>query len=241
MTIGERLKALRESAGISLKKLSQDIMVNYSTLSNYERDYRVPELKTLIKLSEYYNTPIDVIVGNEKVGKKIKYENFLRVFNKKIIPVLRLKDIIFDNLSIHYLKPYNEKDIIDVVILPRGMKGDYGIIMEDKNWAPVMNKDDIAVVQMNWRDTDEDDIFLLEKPFGFRKISEIEGGVIMYIGNDFENAEFSEDSFDELIEYKCLKGKVTAIIKNEYRELNFSEFDGYDECDEYGKYYGPDE
>jgi len=222
MTIGERLKALRESAGISLKKLSQDIMVNYSTLSNYERDFRVPELKTLIKLSEYYNTPIDVIVGNEKVGKKIKYENFLRVFNKKIIPVLRLKDIIFDILSVHYLKPYKEKDIIDVVVLPRGMDGDYGVLIEDRDWAPTMNKNDIAVVKREWNNCCDDDIFLFEDPLGFRKVSEIEDGAVIYIDNDSENDEFLEDTIDELIGDDCIKGKVTAIIKNEDREWPFS-------------------
>ena len=220
MTIGERLRILRDAKSITLKKLSEDIGVNYTTLSNYERDYRIPELKTLIKLSEYYNTPIDIIVGNDRIEKKLEYEKYLRIFNKKIIPVVSLK-----NCEIEFDTPISEKYFIDTIVMPNNVYADFGVMIEDKSNFPDMELGDIAIVTSNFNYVGMVDLFLLNDPRCFKYVSEIEDekGLLIHSKSSVREAEFLEQTLDDFLEFDVL-GMVSAIIKREFNGIKSEEF-----------------
>ena len=61
----ERIKALRKSKGITMKKLGELIGVAESTVSLYENGKRQPDYSTLLKLSEIFNVTVDYILGND--------------------------------------------------------------------------------------------------------------------------------------------------------------------------------
>ena len=62
-TIGGRLKNRLRELGISQKELSEKLNISQSTLNGYIRDYREPDLKTLIKITKVLFTPINELLG----------------------------------------------------------------------------------------------------------------------------------------------------------------------------------
>jgi len=62
MELGKMLKQLRESKGLSQKKLGEELGVSDVMISLYEKKSKKPSTKNLIKLAEYFN----VIVGKEQ-------------------------------------------------------------------------------------------------------------------------------------------------------------------------------
>ena len=64
-----RLRELRQSKGITLKKMASDLMLKGSLeltpnlLGKYERNEREPKLKTWIKLADYFNVSVGYLQG----------------------------------------------------------------------------------------------------------------------------------------------------------------------------------
>ena len=66
-TFGEKLKRLRvESKGLSLGEAAKQLDIPKSNLNNYERNSSKPPLDVLVKLSVFYNTTVDYLVGYEQ-------------------------------------------------------------------------------------------------------------------------------------------------------------------------------
>ena len=69
---GEKLKKLRKYKSLTLDHAAIEIGINASTLSSYENGYRMPGLKTIIKLAAYYETSIDYLLGvNDNENKNL--------------------------------------------------------------------------------------------------------------------------------------------------------------------------
>lgn len=58
-SIGEKLKSLRKSQKLTQQDVADRVGITRSTLSNYEINRRVPDLRTLQKLAEVYAVPLD--------------------------------------------------------------------------------------------------------------------------------------------------------------------------------------
>jgi len=78
MTFGERLKALRNSSGYTLKSISEKMDIPISTISNYEQDFRRPDFETLRKLADFFDVSIDYLLcrtndphGEDELPKKV--------------------------------------------------------------------------------------------------------------------------------------------------------------------------
>ena len=67
-----RIKDLRREKGLSLRAMCAEINVPASTLSQYERGVREPNISMLIKLANYFNVSVDYLIGREPNGKIIK-------------------------------------------------------------------------------------------------------------------------------------------------------------------------
>lgn len=63
MKIGSNLKKLRKEKGATQTEIATFLGIRQNTYSQYESDSRQPDIDTLVKLSAYYNTSVDVIVG----------------------------------------------------------------------------------------------------------------------------------------------------------------------------------
>ncbi|MDD7025153.1 MAG: helix-turn-helix transcriptional regulator [Lachnospiraceae bacterium] len=71
----KNLKALRESKHISQQKLGELIGVSQQAIHKYENDLAEPDIRTLISLSDYFETSIDYLVGNSENPRKYETLN----------------------------------------------------------------------------------------------------------------------------------------------------------------------
>lgn len=66
MTIGGRLRSLREKHNLGQKEIADILNISDSGYSCYENNLRIPTTKNLIKLAKYYNVSTDYILGIEQ-------------------------------------------------------------------------------------------------------------------------------------------------------------------------------
>lgn len=61
--IGNRLKKLRDEAGMGQKELCDLFNIEQSTLANYENNRRTPKIDILLKIAKYFNVSTDYLLG----------------------------------------------------------------------------------------------------------------------------------------------------------------------------------
>lgn len=62
MTLGEKLKKLRESRSISQQKLADSLDVAQSSIAAYENNIRQPSFQVIQKLADYFGVPFASLV-----------------------------------------------------------------------------------------------------------------------------------------------------------------------------------
>ena len=141
-SLAERLKFLRESKGLSLRKLAEHINVHFSTLGSYERGRRNPDLETLKMLAEFYNVSIDYLLGlvDDPQGH-LKGEVELPRFDKpqKTVPLL-------GKVSAGQGIPA-EEDIIGFIPLEPGENADFALKVKGHSMHPLLQDGDIVFVR----------------------------------------------------------------------------------------------
>lgn len=68
----ENLKKLRKQHNLSQQKLADILHISQQSVYKYENDITSPDLETLIKMADYFNTSVDYIIGNSIVSHKIE-------------------------------------------------------------------------------------------------------------------------------------------------------------------------
>ena len=63
----ERLKELREAAGISLAELARAIDVSDATICKWENDVAEPKISYVAKLEEYFDCSLDYLIGKDEL------------------------------------------------------------------------------------------------------------------------------------------------------------------------------
>jgi len=66
--IGENIQKLRQAKGLSLRKLSSEIGISHNNLASYERDAIVPSLENAVKISQYFNVPLEYLFMGDKAN-----------------------------------------------------------------------------------------------------------------------------------------------------------------------------
>ncbi|WP_053217161.1 helix-turn-helix domain-containing protein [Virgibacillus senegalensis] len=74
------LKFYREQSGWTQKQLSEKMNVSRSVVTKWENGAVLPDLKSLIKLSHFFDVSIDLIVGINKPREDVLKE-FNRLYN----------------------------------------------------------------------------------------------------------------------------------------------------------------
>lgn len=92
-TMGQRIKELRQSLGMTQLALSEAIGVSKSAIGMYETDKREPDNKTLDCIADFFNVDLDYLYGKSDI--KNRYE-WWKEYSGKVNPYT---DIQFaDNL-----------------------------------------------------------------------------------------------------------------------------------------------
>lgn len=63
ISLGERLRLLREEKDWTQKQAAKIFGITNGALSNYERNKRTPDVHTLKKFAEIYGTSVDYLLG----------------------------------------------------------------------------------------------------------------------------------------------------------------------------------
>ena len=72
MDLLNNIKVLRKEYGISQQKLGDEIGVSQQSINKYENHDIEPDISTLIKIADYFETSVDYIVGHTDIRRKIE-------------------------------------------------------------------------------------------------------------------------------------------------------------------------
>ena len=72
MTVGRKLKNIREDKGLSVDDVAQDLDLTRQAIYNYEADMRVPRDEIKLKLADYYGVSVEEIFFNTKSNKTLQ-------------------------------------------------------------------------------------------------------------------------------------------------------------------------
>ena len=66
------LKKLREDASISQKALADAIGVSQQSVNKYENHNIEPDIETLIRIADFFETSVDYLIGHTSIRRKIE-------------------------------------------------------------------------------------------------------------------------------------------------------------------------
>ena len=66
------LKKLREDASISQKALADAIGVSQQSVNKYENHNIEPDIETLIRIADFFDTSVDYLIGHTSVRRRIE-------------------------------------------------------------------------------------------------------------------------------------------------------------------------
>jgi transcriptional regulator with XRE-family HTH domain len=88
MEIAERLKEARTQSGMTQAEVADKIMVSRVTLSHWENGKSLPDIVSLISLSDLYHISLDELVkGDSKMTEKVKKDAENAKNNTRLIGV----------------------------------------------------------------------------------------------------------------------------------------------------------
>ena len=102
----DNLKTLRKNKGLSQEELSIKLNVVRQTISKWETGLSVPDAEMLVTISEFFETPVSEILG-ENIEKKEKDD--LKVISEKL-------EVVNEQLS-NYQKEKRKKKIQALIII----------------------------------------------------------------------------------------------------------------------------
>lgn len=136
MSIGIKLKQLREEKEMKQENLAQKLGVNRATISMYERDQRVPSTEILQKYTQIFDVSSDYLLGNTKIkSKEINPEKYT-------IPVYA--SISCGNPFVADENIYDFEDI-DIALKSQGEH--FGLLCRGNSMSPEFKDGDVAIIR----------------------------------------------------------------------------------------------
>lgn len=78
MAFAERLKELRKEGHLTQVELAKRLGIGQSSYADWERGMKNPTQENLIKIAQFFNVPLDYLVGNS--DKKDELDNIELLF-----------------------------------------------------------------------------------------------------------------------------------------------------------------
>ncbi|MCI7741969.1 MAG: helix-turn-helix domain-containing protein [Clostridiales bacterium] len=66
----KNLKNLREETGTTQRQLAEAVSVSQQSVNKYENHNIEPDIETLIRIADFFNTSIDYLVGYSQIRRK---------------------------------------------------------------------------------------------------------------------------------------------------------------------------
>ena len=68
----KNLRSLRDAASVSQKQLADAIGISQQSINKYENHNIEPDIGTLIRIADFFNTSVDYLIGNTTVLRKLE-------------------------------------------------------------------------------------------------------------------------------------------------------------------------
>ena len=162
--ISKNIRHLRRLKGLTQEVLAEDLSVTRSRISSYEEGRSAPAIDMLIKLSDYFKVPIDILLRNDLT--KAKDSSFIEIGNQRVLFPITVDDdnnnlieVVPVKASAGYLAGYDDPEYIEQLekiklpFLPTGkhrafpIKGDSMLPMKEGSFVIgrfIEDRDDIA-------------------------------------------------------------------------------------------------
>lgn len=113
MTIGEKIKSLRQSKNLTQKELAEKLNVSSQAISNWEREKGYPDISNIIQLSDLFNVSLDTLVKEDLDFKEVlledKADRRVDVFMSTLVFLIALFILLFSlykMTSTHFTELY---------------------------------------------------------------------------------------------------------------------------------------
>ena len=86
MEIEKKLKDARVQAGFTQEQVAEKVMVSRQTISNWENGKTLPDIVSIMNLSDLYQISIDELLkGDQRMKKKIEKDANIAKANERVI------------------------------------------------------------------------------------------------------------------------------------------------------------
>ncbi|VYU17563.1 HTH-type transcriptional regulator ImmR [Clostridium tertium] len=86
MEVGKKIKNARVKSSLTQEQVAGKIMVSRQTLSNWENGKSLPDILSVIKLSDLYQISLDELLkGDQKMIEKIEKDTSIVKSNRKLM------------------------------------------------------------------------------------------------------------------------------------------------------------
>jgi DNA-binding XRE family transcriptional regulator len=89
----KNLKALREAAAVSQKQLAEVIGVSQQSINKYENHSIEPDIETMIRIADYFNTTVDYLVGHTHLRRQMEETNPYDLNNEEQIIIDKYRNL----------------------------------------------------------------------------------------------------------------------------------------------------
>ena len=95
MEIEKKLKDARANTGLTQEQVAEKIMVSRQTISNWETGKSLPDIISIMNLSDLYQISIDELLkGDKRMKEKLEKDEKVARENKRIILITALLFIV---------------------------------------------------------------------------------------------------------------------------------------------------
>ena len=101
----ENIKKLRKLNNLSQQKLADILHISQQSVYKYENDITSPDIETLIRMADFFNTSVDYLVGHSEIQHKLEYITDTMLNNDELSMISQYRE----------LKP-KQKQIIKTII-----------------------------------------------------------------------------------------------------------------------------
>ncbi|RSU09692.1 hypothetical protein CBF29_10970 [Vagococcus elongatus] len=142
MNIGESIKINRKKLSLTQDELAEKIHVSRQTISSWENLKSLPDITSLILLSDVYEVSLDELIkGDISMVKKLEFKKSKVKFKEKIIPNLIINLLLLVIVFILGFTGY-KNDIVYYIIIILFWLNLHAIPSEFKEYKDISKKMD---------------------------------------------------------------------------------------------------
>lgn len=96
MEIGKKLKAARQSSGLTQEQVAERLFVSRQTISNWENEKTYPDIVSVVKLSDLYSISLDELLkGDAEMLEHLEESTDIVKSNRKLILAIAANLAVF--------------------------------------------------------------------------------------------------------------------------------------------------